>query len=359
MKNFCVNPFYAKASYTNDYDLPCCLVGPADDDYSREVIQQHFNKDIKSPYCHICWRDEANGITSRRQWDNRWISWHSGKDLDTLIEERHSPKLLSLQYKTSNLCNLACKTCYSIDSTRWYAEDSHYGKYNKVGVDVNDHNKVTDKDLSTLTFLEILGGEPFLDVHHLALLERLVQLENTNLHINYTTNGQQMPSKKLQNLLNKFDKVQINLSVDGLDKVFEYLRYPGSWKKLVEVMNELKQTKHKITCYTTLSNMNVFYFDTLLEWVYKNFAINDFRYQFVYDPKELAVNVMPTDLKNKITEKFVNHKFNAFLKPILKSIQSRTNTPLLEKFKDTISKQDSYRKLDPSNFVPEIVEYLY
>ena len=162
MKNWCVNPYYTLASVKGRSDLPCCVLNDTDKyNFSRENLQKDFDNGIKSEHCRACWTDEALGVVSKRQNDNRWISWHSKKSLVQLHKERHNKTLLSLQYKASNLCNLACKTCHSIDSTRWYSEDKHSGRYNKNSIDVNDHNKISDKDISTICHLEILVLDSF------------------------------------------------------------------------------------------------------------------------------------------------------------------------------------------------------
>jgi sulfatase maturation enzyme AslB (radical SAM superfamily) len=211
----------------------------------------------------------------------------------------------------------------------------------------------------TIRHLEILGGEPFLDSAHFTLLERLIDVGNTDLHLIYTTNGQQMPSLRLSKLLSKFAKVQINLSIDGKDKVFDYMRYPGKWETLEEVLKQLQQTNWKISAYATLSNLNVFYFDELLEWIVKNFQLSDFNYQFVYEPSEMSVNVMPVSMKEKIQHKFLNHKLATFLKPVLDTVMFPCEVDLIDKLKTTVKQQDTFRKQDPKDFVPEIVEYLY
>ena len=360
MKNWCVNPYYTLASIKGRPNLPCCVLNDTDKhNFSVESLRNDFDRGIKSEHCKACWTDEELGVTSKRQKDNRWISWHSNKSLNQLYKERNNRTLLSLQYKASNLCNLACKTCHSIDSTRWYAEDKHFGRYNKSAVDVNDHRLILDKDITTIRHLEILGGEPFLDSAHFNLLERLIDAGNTDLHLIYTTNGQQMPSLRLSKLLSKFAKVQINLSIDGKDKVFDYMRYPGKWETLEEVLKQLQQTNWKISAYATLSNLNVFYFDELLEWIVKNFQLSDFNYQFVYEPTEMAVNVMPVSMKEKIQHKFLNHKLATFLKPVLDTVMFPCKVDLIDKLKTTVKQQDTFRKQDPKDFVPEIVEYLY
>ena len=342
----------------SDVDIPCCLVRP-DENYSREAIQQDFLNNKKSSYCYICWRDEANGRTSRRQADNRWLSYYTGKDLKTLYENTEYSKLYFLQYKVSNLCNLACKTCGSFDSTRWYAEDSHYGRSNYTGVSVNDDKKFSDAQLKTLVKLDLLGGEPFIDKTHIVLLKRLIDCKNTNIHLNYESNGQQMPNPELYEVLTKFKNVQINLSIDAQNKIFEYVRYPGSWDKLLKVLDQLKSTSWHITSYTTLSNINVFYYDELFEWLMENFKLTDCWYQFVTNPVELAVNVMPQKMKDEIIKKFEAHKFKAFFKPIINTINQDFKIDLIDKFRNTIGKQDLYRKCNPKEYVPEIIEYLY
>ena len=141
--------------------------------------------------------------------------------------------------------------------------------------------------------------------------------------------------------------------------MFEYVRYPGSWEKLLTILDKLKSTDWHITSYTTLSNINVYYYDSLFEFLMKNFTLTDVLHQFVFSPRELAVNVMPQQMKDEINKKFSKHKFSAFLKPILYTINNTFKDGLLEKFKDTIGKQDVFRKCDPKQYVPEIVEYLY
>ena len=91
----------------------------------------------------------------------------------------------------------------------------------------------------------------------------------------------------------------------------------------------------------------------------RNFKLTDCLYQFVTDPPEFAVKVMPQKMKDEINNKFSAHKFNAFFTPILNSINLKFNIELLDKFKDTVGKQDVYRRCDPNEYVPEIIEYLY
>ena len=91
----------------------------------------------------------------------------------------------------------------------------------------------------------------------------------------------------------------------------------------------------------------------------KNFKLTDCWYQFVTNPVELAVNVMPQKMKDEINKKFEAHKFKAFFKPIINTINQDFKIDLIDKFRNTIGKQDLYRKCNPKEYVPEIIEYLY
>ena len=359
MKNFCVNPYYALSSGIFTEDRPCCVLQSYPEKFDRQSLQKEFDDGAYSKYCVTCWRDEEHGVISKRLQDNQSLSRDTNKSLDTLYQERHSDKVLSLQYKASNLCNLKCKTCNSNDSSRWYKEDQHFGRHSYTGVNINNADKISDEHLQSLVFLEILGGEPFLDHSHFSLLERLIRLGNKKLRISYQTNGQQMPNQQLSKLLENFPNIAISLSVDATEKVFDYMRYPGKWEKLLDTYSKLKANNWSVSAYCTLSNMNVFYFDHLFEWALKHFAINEFGWQYIYDPVEMAVNVMPNSLKKRITDKFTQHKFASFFKPIIASINKPCDAKLLELFKKTVGGQDSYRKINPKDFVTEIVDYLY
>ena len=68
---------------------------------------------------------------------------------------------------------------------------------------------------------------------------------------------------------------------------------------------------------------------------------------------------MPVSMKEKIQHKFLNHKLATFLKPVLDTVMFPCEVDLIDKLKTTVKQQDTFRKQDPKDFVPEIVEYLY
>mgnify|MGYP001253250504 FL=1 len=360
MKNFCVNPFYQK-SLRRRSDFPCCWLDEIDDDYSHEKLRSDFDKGIKSKYCKTCWISESKGVPSKRIQDNKQLQAHSKKSIETLYAERHKKITRSLQIATSNLCNLACKTCHVLDSTRWYAEHNHFNKDDIwKGTKQLDMTKISDKDLLHLNSLEILGGEPFIDSNHYSLLERLIFLGKNDMSITYTTNGQQMPLPQLMKLLKKFRQVNISLSVDGTGSVFEYMRWPGKWQTTIETMDKLKAIPNfELSVYSSISNMNAFYFPEIVEWNIKNFSITNWTYQTIQYPEHFAPNILPVEAKEIIKEKFLQHKYKKIIQPILDIVMMPYDKALLDKFKITVGNQDMFRKINAKDFVPEIVDYIH
>ena len=359
MKTWCASPFYQK-SLRRKSDFPCCWLTNIDAEYSHDKLRNDFDNEVKSKYCSTCWISESKGVPSKRQQDNKLLSQYSNKSLEDLYAERHNGILRSLQVTTSNLCNLACKSCGPHDSTRWYTEwnDNHNEQFS--GTLEVDMSKIKDTDLMHLDNLEILGGEPFIDTNHYSLLERMIQMGKTDVSLIYTTNIQQLPMPRLMELLIKFKKVKISLSIDGIGPVFEYMRWPGKWTKTLDTIKRLKLVPNfQLSVYSTISNMNVFYFDQVIEWNLKHWSMTDWTYQIIQDPEELAPNILPDDFKLIIAEKFTKSKYSKFLQPLLNTVNIPCDPTLLRRFKDKMKTQDKFRKIDANDFVPEMVDYLY
>ena len=165
---------------------------------------------------------------------------------------------------------------------------------------------------------------------------------------------------RLMELLQQFKKVKISLSIDGIGPVFEYMRWPGKWQTTLDIIEQLRLVPNfQLSVYSTISNMNAYYFDQIVEWNIKNWSMTDWTYQIVQEPDDFAPNILPDELKRIIADKFTNHKYFKFLEPLLNAVLSPCDPILLENFQNKMRTQDNFRKLDPNNFVPEIVDYLY
>ena len=101
------------------------------------------------------------------------------------------------------------------------------------------------------------GGEPFLSKTNFDILEKLIEIGNTDCFINFTTNGSSDILDYQKNILRKFKNINFCFSIDGIGPVFEYMRYPLTWDKLEENLEYCRKNNILISASYTVSNLNI------------------------------------------------------------------------------------------------------
>lgn len=273
--NICYQPWVGLDISPQGEYKPCCKYSHAiSDNYndyrnSDELNQlklDHLNG--KRPDgCARCWKDEDNGLPSKRQMD---YEYH----LNSQPPELEKTLLLSVAF--GNTCNLACRICSSYSSSRWSNEAKKLGalfpKFMHQQFYKTDEFKSMLNDLSgDLVHIDIPGGEPFLTEipEHIEFLKHLIAIDNTpSLH--YTTNGTQWP-KGLTKLWNHFPEVDIQLSLDGTGSKFEYQRWPAKWDIVYENIKQFQELSNKhqnirLSVSHSVSIYNILDLDNFKTW---------------------------------------------------------------------------------------------
>jgi len=122
---------------------------------------------------------------------------------------------------------------------------------------------------STIGVIEFVGGEPFMmsQDEQSSLFKFLVDNGHaSHIRLKYNTNGTRLPTEQLE-YWPHFKAVEINVSVDGTDSRFEYLRFPAQWNE-VKSNIEFYQTLPNLDLgiMLTLSVLNIGYVDDVLEF---------------------------------------------------------------------------------------------
>lgn len=152
-----------------------------------------------------------------------------------------------------NVCNSACQTCKAQLST-------------KIGSLENkkDYVKTVNEELfytlpqDRIVELDVSGGEPTASPNYKKLLGDLP----TNVRIvRLNTNGSKL-IPELENLLKRSITVIVTLSLDGIGKVHDYVRWPIKWDKYVDTVDEYIQLRAKyknlmLDFWTTVSCLNI------------------------------------------------------------------------------------------------------
>lgn len=153
----------------------------------------------------------------------------------------------TIMLELTNYCNLACTTC---------AREYDYGKDMDLGrITVEQAKKVIDELWPYLDSIGLTGmGETFLYKEIEEVVDYIKQ-KNKGIIISVSTNAM-LPNfiDITKNLIGKIDTIQI--SIDGLDEVYETIRKKATFKTLDSNLKELTALC-KGTSTTTMLNMVV------------------------------------------------------------------------------------------------------
>lgn len=236
-------------------------------------------------FCRICRLNEQAGEESKRQWEN--------KNYTKLIEDINNfnsetvTSPINFDVRPSNKCNLECAMCNGIASTAITKRVSEYKKTTgikdfviKVGTDWTDNRFIIDhvkKYSDQIRIIKFCGGEPFLIQEVIDIIDHLVESGHAkNIRVGFITNGTVVRSKWFSERLIHFKDVKLNVSLDGIGAVGEYVRYPSKWSvvdsnlKVFKTLSE-KYKNIRLSLAPVIHLLNALHLDEVLEYA----AIND------------------------------------------------------------------------------------
>ena len=222
--------------------------------YSKEFDDIRNNTSTRPSGCWKCQMHEDKGGKSHRHlWNER--------EVDDGVT-----KLTDLDIYMGNLCNLACVTCSSHNSSKWIAEEQKiFGTAQKTRQD-NIDIKLSWDLVKNLKRIKFAGGEVLLMPHHDTMLQQLIDFGVAkNITLVYITNGTVSP-EKFADQWNQFYAVEFIMSVDGIGKVSDYVRYHSNWKEIETNINKMFTYSSNVSINCVVSLLNVYHMPELLKW---------------------------------------------------------------------------------------------
>ena len=362
-------------------------------------LRKDMRNNIKPKQCSICWEDEANGKQSKRLIYNK-MAERINMDID-YDAEVCVPR--DLQINIGNVCNLKCRTCSPVCSSKWVGEYKDRGKEiwrPKFDIDFNDfENSVFWNDIDnwskTVERLEIMGGEPFYSKSFKKLVDALIDNSTSkNISMNLSTNGTIFNASFMNKMIKNFKRVSINLSIDGVGKHFDYIRHGVPWSTVKSnldsffdlYMSQLN-SKEKVNFFMgytiTIGNLNIFYLKDIHDFFYKNYIsktgvvgkflnhvpVLDIWNNVIHYPTYYSANVLPEEVKDKILHRVTRPQeygmklwdtdlYNNDIVPVLNHANKGCkNKDWLSFVKETIE-TDRYRKESFEKTFPELFEII-
>lgn len=332
---FCVLPFFAVEHNLFNKPTPCCLLPP--NLVNFEKIQNEMLRGTRPVECQKCWDIEDNGLVSDRMIKNRAFDYYSDKDIAAIEEDcllgNFSTQIVKLF--TSNLCNSSCVTCSPEVSTQWQSL-----KHIPINKNTISQEKLDSINWDHIKMLSLIGGEPLYEKKNLDILERLAETNN-KCFIDVVSNGSVKLTKTQKELFKKFKNFNICLSIDGIEKQFEYIRYPLKWDTLIDNINEYRSIGIKLSVSLTISNLNILYYHDIVNWFNANQL--KFNHNFVTHPSYFNINNLPTEIKKDLPFVITTDSFNK---------------KQFAQFIETIKYQDKLKNINIKDYMPELFKVI-
>ena len=370
MKNFCALPFHHLMIENNGEYRVCCMhktsanhvldINQSSADkwitsaYLNEV-RETFLKDERHPGCQQCWQREDSGFSSLRQ-----RTYNEYKILGINVS---NPKIKHVEINLENLCNLKCLMCSEHNSSAILAENRRL-KINKIEQrDMNWSSKEFENLQKLLDqgprVISVRGGEPFYNKNLLRLIQNMPVNKARSSLLHITTNAT-IWNEKWQEALSKFRLVRIMCSIDAVQELYKYVRYPADWNSVSKNILAMKKFPNvKLLLHCVAQNLNISHVGNLINWCQDNEIYLEF--EFLITPSYLQMQNLPipqmqyakSHLSNLLLQKYPDH-ITTFISSSLSLLNDSKFDPVLWKeFVSQISMRDNLRGNDYRQFIKE------
>jgi hypothetical protein len=309
---FCILPYIHAQTKPNGQIKPCCRFDHKHPDYKLSNGSFKFDKfninnnssftdallseewqEIRNAMengervsgCRKCYQEEdfeynnvyknqKKRIKSMRGKEN-WL-WND--DIQETITTKNSlGKLRYLELALGTYCNLKCRTCTADLSSSWVSDEVALSKVYKDRqifkpiITINDNWDT--RDFENVEEIKFTGGEPMLHPNFIKIMDLILETGRAHLILlDIFTNVSWVPKDKVLSRLRQFKSVTINLSIDGLGPVNDYVRAPSEWAVVEESVKEWlieennNPDKFIIKWAPCISIYNVWQFHKMIDW---------------------------------------------------------------------------------------------
>jgi len=354
-----MHPFTGLATREDGAIKVCCRSQPVgwiqkesleeawNNDAMREVRRQVLNNE-RPDVCKPCFDLEDQGVESLRQRHTAGVIPEARSNLypdalDALEDDYTMPfEFPTMEIKLNNLCNLKCRMCNPLDSTSWKdwgAIRSHYEKENNyliptvdalvdtpgqyIGPFDNSDNwwNSFEKLLPHFRRVEFAGGEPLMDPYHYKILDKLAQY-GENIELKYATNGTTLGIKggrTIHDYWPKFKSIAVNVSIDGIHNVYEYIRGNGKFSEIeenIKVFKSFPNVSRVVGAFTVQAN-NILQIAEVIDYFINKMGIVFYSHRVNY-PRALSAQTLPLPLKKRVIAELEDMKTTVLEYPMVK-----------------------------------------
>lgn len=365
--------------------------------------------------CAGCFKEESQGVVSKRIWETGTWYKDEGVDISELIaqtaEDGTVPeKLQYLDLRLGHTCNIKCVMCSPHDSSKWIGDwQKLYPILEDPSVKIQmrwDKKEFNNKwherkefwnelyaQIPNLKQVYFAGGEPLMIREHKLFIEEIIrQGYQDQVLLRYNSNGI-LVDEELIDLWSKFKKVKFAVSIDAIHERDNYIRFPTNFADVERTLHILDNTPDNIhvSMATAVQIFNIKHLPDFMKWkIQQNFRKMNVglvggvlmggglvNMHLVHIPTFLNITILPEVDKQEVKERFLDFKQwlwknytqdDDFWKvnpygwrrwdALLEHMYSQDNSHLLSGFKEYVNKLDAIRGLSAANIFPELAHLL-
>jgi len=330
-----MHPFTGLATREDGAIKVCCRsqpIGWIQDDSLESIWNGPIMRDVRKKVlcgerpdvCKPCFDLEDQGVESLRQRHINGVIPEARINLypNAVLEEVLPFEFPTMEIKLNNLCNLKCRMCNPLDSTSWqdwdsvvpfYKKENNYlvptverlvkkpGQYIGPFDDTDKWWTSFEKLLPYFKRVEFAGGEPLMDPQHYKILDMLKPY-GANIEIKYATNGTTLGISKgrtIHDYWPYFRSVAVNVSIDGIHDVYNYIRGNGDFHQVEANIREIQKIPNvsRVVGAFTAQGGNILQTAECIDYFINRMGIVFYSHRVSY-PNCLSAQVLPNDLKS-------------------------------------------------------------
>lgn len=336
---FCNSPWYELHIYWDGTLAFCCHATPSVPyDLAQKPVYNIRNMTIREWYnspamkqsrlrmlsdqrwnhCARCWHEESVALTSRRHRSNQKSVIFRQNFQDSFEQSPGFDKFqhsadnqgdydglpIDLHIDLGNYCNLACKMCNPYASSRIATQYRKWGILDQSTEDWTVDPVVWDRfvnelvGIQSLKNIHFMGGETLIQPRFQQLIDFLVANNRTDICISFVTNGTVYDHDLVQKL-KRFERVGIEVSIESMDHVNEYVRQGTDVAKVVDHINryctESNGSSITVTLRPAPGLLTVKSYWQVIEFALQQKLL--IKSNLCTDPEFLHMSILPTHIK--------------------------------------------------------------
>ena len=285
-------------------------------------VRAQIKSDEPLSMCSSCYREEANGLESRRIKENFKTvifteqAFGRSYEQSTFIDEFERPDnkttRLPIDWHVDfgNECNFACKMCYPKASSKISA---HYVKWGLQSTSSNRNWTLDETSwenfkksvllVENLNRMHFMGGEPLLNKKFRSLLEFLLE-NKPNISLSFVNNGS-LITDDLIDTLKKFKSCDVEVSLESISNNNEYIRQGADTELIISNIQKLKNAQtdaFTVVLRSVPQLLNVNNYDKYIQYAWDN----QISIQCIplNKPSYLQISVLPKELREQLKPRY-------------------------------------------------------